>query len=469
VWITADNVPLPPQLDHDYRRQLRSLQCTTLFARLGADPFSCLERTFNMRLAAAMHWRWRRLSVGGDAASFRRSLRTGVVGSLLGLLAGAPAWGQGLQPSEPAPQPASATAPQPAPATPTLSPQQIMRAKLNQDTLIVAASRPGTAYLAMANDLSSAVGSNGGVRVLPVAADGGLANLRDALFLRGVDLTIVPANVLAHAKASNAFGGGLQQRLAYVTLLYSEEVHVVAGSGIATVGDLAGKRVAVPTDDGTAQFTLGDICQRLGITVDSVPMAPADALDEVRAGTVAAAVLVGGKPLDQVSALPKDGSLRLLSLPFANLPADAYAPAVLRAEDYPALIPPDTMVETVAVSAVLVTVKGEEAARRVAKHTPAVLDAIAKLAISERHPKWRDVNLGAVLPGWSRAEAAETWLRHASAERKGALDDSTDEPPRADSRVKAAEPAAATRRKKLMAEFDAWARKSAANGETTAK
>jgi TRAP transporter TAXI family solute receptor len=346
-----------------------------------------------------------------------------------------------------------------------------MRAKLNQDTLIVAASRPGTAYLAMANDLSSAVGTSGGVRVLPVATEGGLANLRDALFLRGVDLTIVPSNVLAHAKASNAFGGGLQQRLAYVTLLYREEVHIVAGAGISAIGDLNGKRVAVPTDDGTAQFTLRDIFQRLGIAADSVPMAPADALDEVRAGTVAAAVLVGGKPLDQVSALPKDGSLRLLSLPFPVLSADAYAPAVLQAEDYPALIPPDTMVETVAVSAVLVTVKGEEAARRVAKHTPALLEAIAKLAISERHPRWRDVNVGAVLPGWSRAESAESWLRHASAQRKEAPEGRADQPPRTDSRVRDTEPPSANRRRKLMAEFDAWARKSAANGgsETAAK
>src|SRR5262245_10746565 len=324
-----------------------------------------------MRLAAAMHWRGWRPSAGGTAVGFRGSLlRAGVIGSLLGLLTVAQAWGQAQQPqSQPAPQPAPVAAPQPAPAAPTLSPQQIMKAKLNQDTLIVAASRPGTAYLAMANDLSSAVGTNGGVRMLPVAAEGGLANLRDALFLRGVDLTIIPRNVLAHAKASNAFGGGLQQRLAYVTLLYSEAVHVVAGTGIAAVGDLAGKRVAVPVDDGTAQFTLTDIFQRLGIAVDSVPMAPADALDEVRAGTVAAAVLVGGKPLDQVAALPKDGSLHLLSVPFPLLPADAYAPAVLRAEDYPALIPPDTLVETVAVSAVLVAARGEDAARRVAKHT----------------------------------------------------------------------------------------------------
>jgi TRAP-type uncharacterized transport system substrate-binding protein len=340
--------------------------------------------------------------------------------------------------------------------------------------LIVAASRPGTTYLAMANDLMAAVGAGGRVRVLPVAGDGGRANLQDALFLRGIDMAIVPANVLDQAKASNSFGGGLTQRLAYVTVLYGEEVHVIAGPGVAAIGDLHGKRVAVPGEDGTAQFTAGDIFQRLGVEVETVPMATADALAEVRAGTVAAAVLVGGKPLVQVSALPKDGSVRLLSLPFAVLPGDAYAPAVLVPEDYPALIPPGAIVETVAVGAVLVTAKGNEAARRVAKHTPAVLDAIARLAISQRHPKWKDVNLGAALPGWSRLEAAESWLKRVAAQRKEAIEGAAGAPTPAPAPRRAANPVrasdlAASRRKKLLDEFDAWARQSTVISEAAAR
>jgi TRAP-type uncharacterized transport system substrate-binding protein len=314
----------------------------------------------------------------------------------------------------------------------------------------------------------AAVGDGGSVRVLPVAVDGGRANQQDALFLRGIDMAIVPANVLADAKARSAFGGGLTHRLAYLTLLYSEEVHIVAGSGVNAVGDLAGKRVAVPADDGTAQFTASDILQRLGLAVDSVPMPPADALEKVRTGGVAAAVLVGGKPLDQVAALPKDGSVRLLSLPFAVLPEHTYAPAVLSPEDYPALVPPGTLVETVAVSAVLIAGKGGESHRRVARHTPAVLEAIARLAISKRHPKWKDVNLGAVLPGWLRVESAEAWLRRAAEQRKAALREPAEAPARPSVRVKSPDLGAA-RRKKLLAEFDDWARKSSVIEEAAAK
>jgi TRAP-type uncharacterized transport system substrate-binding protein len=429
-----------------------------------------------MRLMAGMLWRGRRLPFGGLAACGRTLVQAGVVGSLAGMLAAAPALGQAPQPAPPpqpaaAPQRAPAAAPHPPPA---LTPQQLQRARLNQDTLIIAAGRPGSTYLAMADDLGAAVGAVGKLRVLPVAGAGGSSTLEDALYLRGVDMAIVPANVLAQAKASKAFGGGLAQRLAYVTLLYSEELHVVAGAAVAAIGDLRGKRVAVPADDGPAQFTAGDIFERLGIAVDKVPMAPAKALEEVRAGTVAAAVLIGGKPLADVSALPKDGSMRLLSLSYPVSTDDAYAPAVLLPDDYPALIPPGAIVETVAVSAVLVANRGGSPPRRVARHTPALLDAIARLAISDRNPKWRDVNLGATLPGWTRVHAAEAWLKRVSAQRKAALRGAADAaphpspPPHGDGRTKPSE-VAAYRRKKLIEAFDTWARKSAASGETAAK
>jgi hypothetical protein len=190
-------------------------------------------------------------------------------------------------------------------------------------------------------------------------------------------------------------------------------------------------------------------------------MNPAEALEEVRDGKIAAVLLVGGKPLAQVSALPKDGSLHLLSLPFQSLPGEGYVPAVFVAEDYPALIPPGAIVETVAVGAVLMASKTGEEARRVAKHTPALLAAIGTLAASERHLCWHDVNLSAVLPGWFRNEAAEKWLNEAFAQRKQQLK-GVSEPPRAVKSVKSTALTAPKDRKKLFDEFEAWSNQSAA-------
>jgi hypothetical protein len=171
-------------------------------------------------------------------------------------------------------------------------------------------------------------------------------------------------------------------------------------------------------------------------------------------------VLVARKPEALVSTLPKDGSLRLLSIPFAAMPGEGYSPAVLLPEDYPALIPPGAIVESLAVRAVLVAGRGgEDAARRVAKHTPTVLDAIARLAASSRHSKWREVNLGAVLPGWTRVEATETWLKQAFAQRREARQGHSDEVLRVERRVKSSD-LSGPQRKKLLDEFEVWARQS---------
>jgi TRAP-type uncharacterized transport system substrate-binding protein len=350
-----------------------------------------------------------------------------------------------------------------------LSADQLQRLKLNRDTLIIAASRPGASHLAIANDLAAAVAGGSELRLLPIAAEGGLANLRDLVFLRGVDMAIVAANELAHAKATNAFGGGLTHKIAYVAALYGEEVHILAGRDVAAIEDLRGKKVAVPLGDATGRFTAGDIFERLGIAVESVPMEAADAVEEVRSGALAAALLVAGKPARLVSGLPKDGSLRLLSLPLTAALGAGYSPAVLRAEDYPALIPPGAIVETVAVRAILLANNTdrriEERARRIARHVPALFDAISSLAVSQSHTKWKDVNLGAVLPGWRRVQAAEAWLGKASEQQRHLLKGQFDDYLRARK-----EPASSQlpthRRRKLFEEFQSWARKSI-TGEAT--
>ena len=152
----------------------------------------------------------------------------------------------------------------------------------------------------MADDISSAIGKTAGVRLLPIATDGGIENLADLVFLRGVDLAIVPANVLAQPKAiERHVGAGLQQRLVYVTHLYAEEVHLLVGSGVGNAETLRGKKIAVPLDDGTAEFTARDLLAGFG--VEFVRQRPTEAIAQVRSGAIAGILFVGGKPLRIVS------------------------------------------------------------------------------------------------------------------------------------------------------------------------
>jgi len=351
---------------------------------------------------------------------------------------------------------------QPVPERSTPTPQQALRTKLNDSTLLVATGRPSTSYLGMVGDMAALPASGDEVRIVPVAGAGGVQTLRDLLFLRGIDMAIVPSNVLAHARATEAMGGGLAQRVAYVTRLFAEEVHLLVGHGVASIEDLRGKQIAVPVDDGTAQFTAEDLFGRLKFRVELVAANPADAIDKVRAGNLAAVLLVGGKPLPHLAGLPRDGSFRLLDLSFARSLDEAYSPAVLVADDYPALVPPGQIVETLAVSPVLLTNSGkgsEESARRVAKVIPALFGGLSGLALADRHPKWRDVNIGASLPGWSRVAAAEEWLTKAKEQQAGSLQKRFEDFLRA-TRKPGSPDLSPAEQKRLFEEFVGWTRKS---------
>jgi TRAP-type uncharacterized transport system substrate-binding protein len=278
-------------------------------------------------------------------------------------------------------------------------------------------------------------------------------------------MAIVASNVLSNAKISEVLGGNLQQKIVYVTRLYGEELHLLAGRGIGSLEDLNGKKVAVPIADGNALFAATDVFQRLSIQADIVQTDPVTAMEQVRSGEISAALLVGGKPLPLVSGLPKDGSLRLLGLRSALTSDESYAPAVFRAEDYPTLIPPNVAIETVSISAILLarnTKDGEESYRRVDKFVPLFFRGLTELAGPPRHPKWADVNLSAALTGWPRFGPAQQWLDNARTQQAAWLQKSFEDFLRTNN-VSGSAPLSAAQRQKLFDEFVSWTRKSVAN------
>jgi hypothetical protein len=55
--------------------------------------------------------------------------------------------------------------------------------------------------------------------------------------------------------------------------------------------------------------------------------------------------------------------------------------------------------------------KGSDRYRRVERFTEAFFSKWDKFREPPRHPKWRDVNLAATVPGWTRWSVAEDMLR----------------------------------------------------------
>ena len=71
-------------------------------------------------------------------------------------------------------------------------------------------------------------------------------------------------------------------------------------------------------------------------------------------------------------------------------------------------------VDTLAVPAVLAVYnwpKGSDRARRVERFVEGLFTKWDKFLAPPRHPKWRDVNLAATVPGWNRWSVAEEMLR----------------------------------------------------------
>lgn len=336
--------------------------------------------------------------------------------------------------------------------------------KYNDNTLMILGGHMGTTYFRLARDIAAALGARSGLRLLAVDAAGGSDNVRDLLFLRGIDLALVPGNALAYANATASFGPGLQQRLNYITQLYSEEVHILVGPAINSFQDLRGRKIAVPPEDGNSEFTAQDLLRSLGIQAEVIKVAAPDAIDDVRSGTFAALLLLGGKPLRFVSGLPKDGSIHLLALPSnSGLDADAgYSPAAFRSDDYPALIPDGKTIDAVSVNAVVLaknTAKSDEANRRISKFVPEFFGALTELAGPQWNPKWAEVNLAGNLAGWSRFAAAREWLDRSKLEQAALVQRSFEEflsaarPP--------GSPALSPKvRKELFERFVTWSRNS---------
>src|SRR5437868_637651 len=70
-------------------------------------------------------------------------------------------------------------------------------------------------------------------------------------------------------------------------------------------------------------------------------------------------------------------------------------------------------VETVAVPAVLSVFnwpRGSDRYRRVERFAERLFANWNQFLVAPRHPKWRDVNLGATVPGWTRHVIAEQML-----------------------------------------------------------
>lgn len=276
--------------------------------------------------------------------------------------------------------------------------------RANSGTVGIISGGPDGTYVRIAADLAAVLDDGDTLRVLPILGKGSLQNIADILVLRGVDIGIVQSDVLAYARRERLLPG-VDSLIQYIAKLYDEEVHVLARPEIARIEDLAGKPVNVDVRGSGTAMTASLVFDALGVQV-SVRNDPQDtALEKLRRGDVAALVYVAGKPARLFNGIPAESGLKLLPVPATPALLETYLPAEFRRTDYPALVPEGAPVETIAVGAVMAVYAwppGTERHRKVARFVEAFTTKFPAFLQPPRHPKWREVNLAAQVPGWTR-------------------------------------------------------------------
>jgi TRAP transporter TAXI family solute receptor len=293
-----------------------------------------------------------------------------------------------------------------------------LTARANAGTVGVISGGADGTYIRIAADLAAVLDDGDKLRVLPILGRGSVQNISDLMFVRGVDIAIVQSDALAYVRRQRLFPG-TDQLIQYIAKLYDEEVHLLAARDVTRIEDLNGKAVNVDLRGSGTAMTASLVFEALDVT-PQLANDPQDlALEKLKRGEIAALMYVTGKPARLFSSIAADSGLHFLALPLNPALLETYLPAQLSAEQYPALVPQGGSVDTIAVGAVMAAYAwqpGTERYRKVAAFVDALSTKFDTFLRPPRHPKWREVNLSAQVPGWTRfsiatpavAEAART-------------------------------------------------------------
>jgi hypothetical protein len=166
------------------------------------------------------------------------------------------------------------------------------------------------------------------------------------------------------------------------------------------------------------------IFERLGVQVDPVYINHTLAIEKMRTGEISAIFQLGAKPNDLLAKLKPEPGLHFVPLDWGQKFADYYLPTTLTHDDYPNLIGPGETVDTLAVPVVLAVYnwpKTSDRFRRIERFVHYFFERFDKLKQPSFHPKWKEINLTARVPGWNRYPVADEVLATLAREPAAAI------------------------------------------------
>ncbi len=282
------------------------------------------------------------------------------------------------------------------------------------------AGSPQSTEFAVAQDIATTLATNQetgphgevALRVLPMVGNGGQRNVLDVLTLAGADMAIVPV-VLADRLRDGRTFGDIRSKIVYVAPLFPEEFHLLVGAGVKNLSDLAGKKVSLGEDGGTAAVLGLEVLNALGVKADTVNLGLDASIDALRKGEIAGALLVSASPIDALARATQFAAVRLMPIPLTDALKRDYQQAIITHTDYPAILGVEEYVPTIAVRSALFAYDWPKRSQRYQLMELFVQTFFARFPdflADSHHPAWRHVDLAETVPGWKRFEVADRWL-----------------------------------------------------------
>ena len=291
-------------------------------------------------------------------------------------------------------------------------PEAVVKDRKNAGTVGLVGGQLSGSYMTFADELARALDDGDNLRILPIVSYGAASNLEDLLYLRGVDVAVTQSDVFEYFRNERKISN-LNSRIHYVIRLPASEMHLLAKTDIKSIEDLRGKKVNFGPPGSGSSLTGPIVFQRLGIQVEPTYMDNPIAMQKLKSGEIAALIRQIGKPIDFFAKIPASDGLHLVPVPFSKTFADYYMLGEFTSQEYPGLVPQGGRTDTIAVPTVLAVYnwpKGTERYRKVERFVQSMFAKWDNLQKPPYHPKWKDVNLAATVPGWQRFVVAETQL-----------------------------------------------------------
>jgi len=295
-----------------------------------------------------------------------------------------------------------------------------LREKKNAWTVGIVGGLLSGTYMRFVDEMASVLNDGDNLRILPIVSYGAASNLDDLLYLRGVDAAVTQSDVFEYFRTQRKTPN-LERRVQYVIRMPISELHILARNDVQSLEDLRGKKVNFGPAGTGASLTGTIVFQRLGINVDQVMIDQPTALQKLQSGQVDAIARVIPKPIDFFGKIPANSGLHLVNIPFTKTFEDLYTLGEFTKQDYPNLLQGQDRIDTIAVPAVLAVFnwqKNSDRYNRVERFIQYLFSRWDNFQHPPYHPKWRDVNLAATVPGWTRFSVAEQLLQQMQVEQQ---------------------------------------------------